>query len=488
MNIRRFFTSVIILSIFSGMFAQQSVDLDLKGSKNVRISLGGPAQTVPVNLLLNVTYQPEEEIIKIVLKGGESQDGSRISSTNKKTKEQITHLLFLFDWNGFTYHDVPFKKDFKEKYNSSVVLETPMKEQIDLKSDNGEKTFRPTFEIDNGKIEKRIENDFIVSLEKGILALQIKVLDLGKPVTLTINNVIPFRAEKEWSLYSNKFFLKYISNSTTITFNIPEDKCAKQYDRIHHYETLNSEMSGEVKRLKEYVSANNDDINRIVQRQWPLIIKYEKTRKDIDATVTECERLSEQFADFNDNYSQIIGVNDFTPDSLERVISKLYSFRYLLLNSSVGTNCEELKDQAAEYIADVVDHEEAINSLPEAQNLVRVFNQLKKDIDSIGCPVEVIDTVVPVVEEPVAAPKPAQKKAQSRCSDAAEKFDKAARRIDSLIDVRRAHSVDNSSEFNSIVKKMDSYWNGLDESCKKQCSAKYDIYEKMKSSYKRQFK
>lgn len=489
---KRFVILVIALLTLSGTFAQQKVDLELQGTKTVPIILGGPDLSYPVVLSIEASYQPEKEVVKVVLKPDDNNDDTpRITPTSKNTKDQVTHLLFLFNWDGFRYDEVSFESYFKKIYSSSAVLETPMKEQTNKKNNSG-KSFRSAFEINNGKIENGFVKDTIVSLKNDRLTLEIKVLDLGNPVALTINNVIPLRAKNVDVLNNNKYYLKFVSDSCTISFNIPE--CAKEYDLIRKYESLNSEMSGEVKRLKEYVkyvSVDKDDINRIVQRQWPLIYKYEKIREEISALDTKCEKLFEQFADFNDYYNQIIGVNALTPDSIQNMIDSLDLFRQLLQTANDRISCKEWKDEAVRYIAGVEIDEEAFDQSSKVYELVVRFNKLKKYIEEFNCPVEVINTVTPiapvapVVEKPLETPKPATKKPKCKCSDAAAKFETAANRIDDLIDKRRAKRVDNSSEFNSIVKQMDNYWNELDESCKtdKQCAAKYELYKKMKNSY-----
>ena len=477
---KRFVILVIAFLTLSGVFAQQSVDLDLQGTKTVPIILGGPDLSYPVVLSIEASYQPEKEVVKVVLKSGDNNDDTqRISSTSKNTKDQVTHLLFLFNWNGFRYDEVSFESYFKKIYKSSAVQEAPMKEQMSNKS-NGGKLFKSAFEINNGRIENGIEKDTILSLKNDRLTLEIKVSDLGNPVTLTINNVIPLRAKNVDMLNNNKYYLKFITDGCTISFNIPE--CAKQYDLVQKYEALNKGMSGEVKRLKEYVDVNRDDINRVILRQWPLIDKYGKIREEIDALDTECEKLFEQFADFEDYYNQIIGVNPLTPDSLLNMIDSLDLFRELLQTANDRTSCKEWKNEAVRYIADVELDEEAFDQSNKAYDLVVRFNKLKKYIEGFNCPVEAKD---PVVKKTVETSKSSTKKPKCKCSDAAAKFETAANRIDDLIDKRKAKRVDNSSEFNSIVKQMDNYWNELDESCKtdKQCAAKYEIYKKMKNSY-----
>lgn len=478
---KRIFISVIALLTLSGGFAQRSVDLELQGTEMVQVILNGPnSDCQKVALSLEVSYQPQEELIQIVMKGDNNNENNRITPN---TKDQITHLFFPFTWNGHPYSQSNFKSHFKDAYLSSVSLETPIKDQT---ASNSSGTFQPVFEIRNGEEVDKSGQDLILSLKKGEKVLKIKVLDSDKPVEFTIHNLIPLRAKKVDLIMYNKYFLKYISNSSTITFNIPENKCARQYDLIQQYEELNEEISKESSRLEEGVQY----LPRIeiVKKQWSLLVKYEKAHDRSKAAETECEELLQQFEAFNNNYDRIIRVNALTPDSLGKMIDSLDLFRELLQTANDRISCEEWKDEAVRYIAGVEIDEEEFDQSSKVYDLVVRFNKLKQYIEGFNCPVEVINTVepvVPVVEEPVAAPKPATKKPKCKCSDAAAKFEIAANRIDDLIDKRRAKRVDNSSEFNSYVKQMDNYWNGLDESCKndKQCKAKYEVYNKSKNNY-----
>lgn len=473
---KRFLTTVIAFLTLSCVFAQHSVDLELQGTKTVPIILSGPDLSYPVLLSLEASYLPEKEVVKVVLKSDNNNDDmTRIAPSSK---DQVTHLLFLFNWNGFHYDEVSFESYFKKIYKSSAVLETLMKEQTNNRNNSG-KSFRPAFEVDNGKIENGIEKDSIFSLKDGNLALEIKVLDLGNPVALTINNVIPLRAKNVEMLNNNKYYLKFISDGCTVSFNIPE--CAKQYDLIRKYDTLNSEMSGEVKRLKEYVSVNRGDINRIVQRQWPLIYRYDTIREEINALDTECEKLFEQFADFNDYYNQIIGVNALTPGLFQNMIDSLDLFQQLLQTANDRISCKEWKDEAVRYMADKELDEEAFDQSSAAYDMVIRFNKLKKYIEEFNCPVEVVDVFVPVDEEPVEASKPAPNITKCNC----EKIIKAKNDIHRLYLIYKTSKTKKRSEYISIVKQAEDDWKSMSESCRKKCQKVYDDYKGWKDTYER---
>lgn len=454
---KKFLILTIALFALSGVSAQQSVDMDLQGTKTVSVVLTGPSiQSVPLSL--EVTFQPEKELLHVVMKYDDSWDGSRISSTKKNTntKDQITHLFFPFNWNGFRYDDIPLKNYIKNTYKSKAVLDPLMKKQI---SDNNGDVIAPAIVINNGEIVNMNYDDFIFSLKEDQKVLDIKVWDVDDPVTLTINNVIPFHAQKEGTLQSNKFNLKYISNSSAIIFNLPKDKCARQYGLVQQYEKLNEGMKVEADRLKQFVTVNDDDINIIIQRQWPLIYKYERTRKDI-AIQTECEELLRQLEIFNNYYKQITGANPLTPDSLRNLIDKLDWFKNRLVNAREGYSCRKLKREAVKYMVDADFDENVFDTLSEAYSLIHQFNELKKDIEGFKCPVDMPkpDDTNDTSSPPVTTPK------SSQCN--CKKFSEAADKINHWDNQYWANGMNNKPAFNILVAKMDAELKSLPASCK----------------------
>jgi hypothetical protein len=278
---------------------------------------------------------------------------------------------------------------------------------------------------------------------------------------LTINNVIPFHAEKEGSLQFNKFHLKYISDSATITLNIPEDKCARQYGLIPQYERLNKNLRNELKGLLQYQDDNQSDKEGLLQQQWQLLYKYKEVRQRLETPNTECDELLQQFGTFNDYYNQIIELNALTPDSLLRVIDELDTLYYKLdkvRNGPSGT-CKKLKNQAQEIIPAVKLDDEVFESLGEAYDLVHRINNLKKDIEGVNCPVS---NPTPIDTNKTTPPPPDPKPSQCNC----KKFRDAATKINRWDNQYWTNGMNNKPAFNILVAEMDGELKSLPTLCK----------------------
>lgn len=475
---KRFIISVIALLYLTGVFAQQSVDLKLHGKNNVQVVLRGPTSSYPVVLSLEASYIRETKKVEVVLKGDNSN--SRISS--EKTKDQITHLFFPFNWNGFRYHIADYKGHFKDVYKSKTKLETPIKNQITKSKDSANLEFRQIFIVENGKLKDARAKD-IISLQDGKIELEIQVWDPDKPVELTINNVIPLGAKFANRIDSNEYTLKYISNSSTIIFNIPEDKCAGKYTLIKQYEDTNRVMRQERRNLLNTKDAIDQEF---IREQWRLLYRYENIRERIDTT-TECELLRPQLDVFIKNYNEILDLTPYTPDSLLKMIGELRSIYYsLVYGSDISfSTCQELQDKAVMIIAGLELDEEIFDNLSEAhaRDLVHQFNDLKTTIDGFICPEDIEDTVLNNDPDPFPdpdPPKPLPKPSQCDCSFIVT----AQTNINDLYNHYAMDGKPRKTHFNSIVREVDNDWENLSPQCKKKCQTEYDIYKKAKKFYK----
>ena len=475
---KRFIISVIALLTLSGVFAQQSVDLKLQGTQKAQVVLRGPIPSYPVVLSLDASYIREKECVVVVLKGDNINDGPRITASNMK--DQITHLMFPFHWIGVPYHEVIFKSYFNDTYNSTIKLDPPMKNQIANSKNGGNLIFKPIFEVDNGELMNSITKNML-SLQGDEFELKIKVLDLNTPVKLTINNVIPIRAEKEGSLQSNKLFLKYISDSSTVIFNIPEDKCARKYTLIKQYEDTNRVMR---KELKNLLNTKDTIDQEFIREQWQLIYRYEKTRERIDTTI-ECEELREQFNTFIKNYNEILDATPFTPDSLFKMIGELKSIYDSLVDGSdiPFSTCQELQDKAKAIIAGLELDEKVFNNLREAhaRDLVHQFNDLKAKIDSFICPKDTISGVSDLENEPDPLPLPDPRPNTSRCD--CSSFHNAAEEINKLVNTYTKYKKKRTSRYNKIVGPADEALKSLSPLCKSKCKKQINDYKGAKDMY-----
>lgn len=477
---KKFILSVITLLTFSGVYAQQSVDLKLQGTQSVQVVLRGPIPSYPVVLSLKASYIREKEHVVVVLKGDNSNDESRITASNKKSKDQITHLFFPFNWNGFRYHIADYKGHFKDIYKSKTKLETPIKNQITKSKDSANLEFRQIFIVENGKLKDARAKD-IISLQDGKIELEIQVWDPDKPVELTINNVIPLGAKFANRIDSNEYTLKYISNSSTIIFNIPEDKCARKYTLIKQYEDTNRVMRKELRNLLNTKDAIDQEF---IREQWQLIYRYDKTREGIDPTI-ECEELREQFNTFIKNYNEILDATPFTPDSLFRMIGELRSiYDSLVYGSDISfSTCQELQDKAVMIIAGLELDEEIFDNLSEAhaRDLVHQFNDLKTTIDGFICPEDTISGVSDLENEPDPLPLPDPHPNTSRCD--CRSIGDAAIEINTLVSLYRKDKKKRTSRYNKIVGPTDKVLNSLSPLCKSKCKKQIDNYKGMKDLY-----
>lgn len=485
---KRFILSVIALFTFSGVFAQQSVDLKLQGKQRVQVVLRGPIPSYPIVLSLDASYIREKECVVVVLKGDNINDGPRITASNMK--DQITHLMFPFHWIGVPYHEVIFKSYFNDTYNSTIKLDPPMKNQIANSKNGGNLIFKPIFEVDNGELMNSITKNML-SLQGDEFELKIKVLDLNTPVKLTINNVIPIRAEKEGSLQSNKLFLKYISDSSTVIFNIPEDKCAKRYELIQQYLDTNNTMRNELLGLYDYAYSNPNDTSEIIRKQWHLVFRHETTLEKIDTTI-ECKELRQQFRTFIENYNEMLNVTPFTPDSLSKMIEELRPiYDSLVYGGDISyTSCQEQKEKAALIIAGLELDENAFNSLSEPHSyLVHQFNDLKATIDGFICPEEIDSFEEPVAEEPVSDsdPLPKPRPNTSRCN--CRVITDAMTAINRLWNKNELGGKLRKARYDAIVRDTDDYLRTLSTSCQQSaCKTAIDQYKKAQVEYKKHFK
>jgi hypothetical protein len=485
---KRFIISVIVLLALSGVFAQQSVDLKLQGTQSVQVVLRGPIPSYPVVLSLEASYIREAEHVVVVLKGDNSNDGARITEPNKRSKDQITHLFFPYNWNGFRYCVADYKGHFKDIYKSKIKLETPIRNQITKSKDSANLEFRQIFIVENGKLKDARAKD-IIPLQDGKKEFEIQVWDPDKPVELTINNLIPLGAKFTNHIDSNEYTLKYISNSSTIIFNIPEDKCARKYTLIKQYEDTNRVMR---KELRNLLNTKDTIDQEFIREQWQLIYKYEKTRERIDTTI-ECKELREQFNTFIKNYNEILDATPFTPDSLFRMIGELRSiYDSLVYGSDISfSTCQELQDKAVMIVAGLELDEEIFDNLSEAhaRDLVHQFNDLKTTIDGFICPEEIDSFEEPVAEEPVSDsdPLPKPRPNTSRCN--CRVITDAMTAINRLWNENELGGKLRKARYDAIVRDTDDYLRTLSTSCQQSaCKTAIDQYKKAQVEYKKHFK
>lgn len=485
---KRFLTSVIAFFILSGALAQQnsslSYKLDLRESITVPVILRGPTQSCQsVPLLLDVSYQPVEEIVKVEVRYDNGNNANRIKPvkmTSAEKKSQITYLLFPISWNEVPYKNMGLKSYFKDNYSSKVVFEPPMREQIAYSESTD--IIRPAFQFLNGELLNSKNEDIMFSLSAGKkIVMEVKVSDLDKPVVLKINNVIPLRTKSEYSLQSNKFYLKYISNPLAITFNLPDDPCAKQYTLIEEYKEWNKKLNKDLGDM--YSFDPQRDKAAIVRKKFQILNAYKEVRRGI--TATNCDNLQKEYSIFQKNYDKI-GEGLITADSLQKIfdeLDELYDNAFLASNNYDGKSCNRWKQAAEKFNALALD-EEAYEDSPEEYDLVSMINERLFMINNLECR----GSSHPYVVTPT--PTPPRDTRNTRCNVDTKKILKAADDINNLVTKYWKEKKKDDQAFSRIVHETDDYLNSLPESCKNNDKYKpaIDQYQKMKNLYLKRVK
>lgn len=485
---RRLLILIIALLALSGVFAQQnsslSYKLDLQETITVPVILRGPSQSCQsVPLLLDVSYQPVEEIVRVEVRYDNGNNANRIKPvkmTSAEKKSQITHLLFPISWDEVQYKNMELKSYFKVNYSSKVVFEPPIREQIAY----SERTdiISPAFQFLNGELLNSKKEDIMFSLLAGKkIVLEVKVSDLDEPVVMKINNVIPLRAKSEYSLQSNKFYLKYISNPLSITFNLPDDPCAKQYAFIVQYKEWNRKLNDDLGAM--YQLDPQRDKAAITRTKLQLLHKYEEVRKGIGTT--NCDKLQKEFATFKNNYDNL-DEGFVTSDSLRKMIEELDE---IYNNASTASNyydrksCDKWKDSVKKFNNVELD-EEAYRDFPGIRDSIEMFYDRIWLINNLECRGSKTPYVVTTPPTPPRDPR------NTRCNVDTKRIHNAAENINDLINMYRNEKKKDDQTFSRIVREMDEYLKSLPESCKNDEKYKpaIDEYQGMKRLYRKHVK
>lgn len=477
---KRFLSLTIALFILSGVFAQQNpltYKLDMQVPITVPVVLNGPDPScLSVPLSLNVIYHPVEELITVEVKYDNDKNAQYVKLPKKK--DQITHLWFPLSWNDVQYKFMGYKRYFQDNFSSKVVLEPPMRGQI--ANSGSSDLIRPAFQFINGELQNPMNEDIMLTVQGDRkIVMKVKVSDLDNSVVMKINNVIPLRAKSEFSMESNKFFLKYISNSYTITFNLPKDDCAKQYAYIEQYKQWNKELDTELGIM--YRLDPQRDKTEILQKKLQMYYKYMDVRKGINAT--NCEKLRQEFDAFRQKYDNM-SESLITIDSLEKIfeeLDELYDEANRENNYGHGKKCNELKQKAAKFNVLGLD-ESAYMDFSEAFDMVLMIKDRINVINGLPCRGGGGSSVV--VETQTHTPR------VSRCNVDIEKIRKATDEINTMVSKYRTEKKKDERAYTRIVKDADDYLQSLSESCKNDNKYKSFIedYQKAKNLYEKRVK
>jgi hypothetical protein len=463
------------------VFAQQNTltyQLDMQDPIPVPVVLSGPDPScLSVPLLLNVTYEPVEKMITVEVKYDNDKNAQYVKLPKKK--DQITHLWFPLSWNDVQYKFMGYKRYFQDNFSSKVVQEPPMREQI--ANSGSSDLIRPAFQFINGELQNPMNEDIMLTVQGGRkIVMKIKVSDLDKPVVMTINNVIPLRAKYEYSMESNKFFLKYISNSCSITFNLPEDDCAKLYEYIEQYKQWNKELNDELSAM--FKLDPQKDKTEIIRRKLLMYYNYKDVRRNLRET--KCDKLRQEFDAFRRNYDDYISKGLITIDSLEKIFEELddlYDEANRENNYGHGKKCNELKQKAAKFNVLGLD-ESAYMDFSEAFDMVLMIKDRINVINGLPCRGGGGSSVV--VETQTHTPR------VSRCNVDIEKIRKATDEINTMVSKYRTEKKKDERAYTRIVKDADDYLQSLSESCKNDNKYKNFIedYQKAKNLYEKRVK
>lgn len=486
---KRFLSLTIALFILSGVFAQQdfTYDLNAQEPQNIALTLLGSTpycQAVPLSL--KVTFQPDKELVTVEMRANYRDK----YVMPPKKKDQYTHLWFPMTIKEVQYKDVDFSGHFKQYYgDSKAVLETSMRAQI--KNSQDKDLIRPAFQCNNGQLrgkhdEVLKDEDMMLSLQKDdYITLKIQVLRSNEPVVIKVNNVIPLRAQNDYpQLYGNKYFLKYISNSFTITFNLPEDECAGQREHIEKYKKLNRELKNEYKKLRTSQVNNRSDKDKkeITRNQMHLFYQYKNAYDSIYDT--DCDQLRKEFEDFSDSYNKIVeGI--ITPDSLHRIFNELetlYDSARTESNLYHGQKCKDLK-QKAEKFKDLELDEEVYSVSSGAKDTVVMIKNRLTMIDKIECRGSGGNNVS-VRPKPTPTPTPTKK---VKCQFDEARMAKVLREINRLW-TANLKGEKNKNEFDEIKRKTDNYLDSLSESCKENNKEVIESYREAVKNYLNDYK
>ena len=306
------------------------------------------------------------------------------------------------------------------------------------------------------------------------IVMKVKVSDIDNPVVMKINNVIPFRAKSEFSMESNKFFLKYISNSCTITFNLPEDDCAKQYEYIEQYKQWNKELDSLLGAM--FNLDPQRDKTEILRKRLQMYYNYWDVRRNIRKT--NCDKLQQEFDAFRQKYDKM-SEGIITIDSLGSVLDELddlYEDAYRENNFGHGKRCSELKKKAEKFNTLQLD-KNAYTDFSEAYDMVELINDRIEGLNDLNC--RGVGGPPVVVETQPRTPR------VSQCNVNTAKITKATDDINNLVNKYRKEKIKDDQTYKRIVNEMDGYLQSLSESCKNDNKYKdvIDQYQKAKNLY-----
>ena len=473
---KRFLSLTIALLIVSGTFAQQDFTCELNAQKSIDIpvTLMGPQA---VQLSLAVNYQPDKQLILLKMSANYRREYV------KQKKNQYTHLWFPMTLGEVQYKDLnsAFMSHFKQRYyDSRVVLGTQIRDQINSKPTD---FIRPALQCTNGDLGNRAKEDIMFSLEENnVVELMISVSNIDEPVILKMYNVIPLRYQFDNFLQSNKYYLKYISDSITITFNLPEDDCAGQHAIIEKYKELNQNMKSDMGQLGTLLKKNSNN-KEVARKQVELFYKYKNDLYGINDATT-CDNLLKEFGVFRKNFETMCkGI--ITPDSLQQIFNELDTIFCRAgeeSNRYHRQNCKDWKKKAEKY-NDLELDEEVYSVYPGAKDTVDMIKNRITQINGIVCRGSG-GNGVSVKPTPTPTPTPTKK---VKCQFDEDRMLKVLRDINRLW-TANLKGEKNKNEFDKIKRETDNYLNGLSESCKENNKEVIESYRNAVKTYLNEYK
>lgn len=442
---------LIFFSIFSlnAVFAQNDVVLSYavepEKTQYIPVILRGPSndcQSVP--LMLEATYDPQQDIINVVVR-------SRYERPMKK-KDWLTHLWCPSSLNGKQFNDQMLRDHFKNNYRSKLDMTTDMKSQI--KDGFAPK---PAFECVNGLLLNEKESDVMMALSGDkVIVLKIRITNATVPTILKINNVIPIKAKYDFPQFFNKVALQYISNNFSISLRLPESNCFGQHDMISKYRQWNEELTKDYQKLLDYQIEKRDpsgSSKEVVLRKMELLGKYETARKGI--VETDCGELEQEYATFHRYYNKI-GEGIVTADSLQRMIAQMDALIddiSIAKNTGNGKACRKYKENAAKF-NEVSFDENQYKEFPELKSLAKRFVDRRKMLNDLKC------------SGGSGTGGGTGGGGGSHCNIDQERIKSATMKINNLLNEYRVKKVKNEQTFYSIVRETDSYLKEFSDACK----------------------
>ena len=454
-----FFSILCLNAVFAQNDVVLSYMVEPEKTQHIPLILRGPSNDCPsIPLMLEVTYDPQQDIITVVVH-------SRYERPLKK-KDQITHIWCPSSLSGNQIDDQMLTKHFKQFYRSKLSMTADMKSQLKVGF-----TPKPTFECVNGWLYNEKESDLMMNLAPDrVIVLKIKITNSSVPTILKINNIIPIKAKYDFPQFFNKVSLQYISNNFSISLKLPESNCFGQHEMISKYRQWNENLTNDYQKLLDFQIEKRDPSGtskEVVLKRLELLNKYETARKGI--VETDCGELAQEYGTFYRYYDKI-GEGIVTADSLQRMITQMDALIddiSIAKNTGNGKACRKYKEGAAKF-NDVSVDENLYKDFPELKSLVKRFVERRQMLNSLKCPGSGNETVTVT---------------GGRCNFDPEKIKSATMKINNLLNEYRVKKVKNEQTFYSVVKEADSYLKSFSDPCKKKHQKVIQQYQDAKKAY-----